>query len=133
MRRRGTSELSESQRFFLDIALRMALVEHMTRAQGGATLIVDTPEGSLDIAYEARAGELFAEFVKRSNQIVMTANINASQMLKSLARECGHARMDLMRMTNWAPLSEVQATAEDLFDKAYEAIEAELDQGDPVA
>lgn len=133
VRRRGTTELSESQRFFLDIALRMALVEHMTRGEGGATLFVDTPEGSLDIAYEARAGELFAEFVKRSNQIVMTANINASQMLKSLARECGHARMDLLRMTNWAPLSEVQATAEDLFDQAYEAIEAELIKGETVA
>lgn len=133
VRRRGTTELSESQRFFLDIALRMALVEHMTRGQGGATIFVDTPEGSLDIAYEARAGELFAEFVKRSNQIVMTANINASQMLKTLARKCGHARMDLMRMTNWAPLSEVQATSEDLFDQAYEAIESELIQGETVA
>jgi hypothetical protein len=132
VRRRGTTELSESQRFFLDIALRMALVEHMTRGQGGATLFIDTPEGSLDIAYEARAGELFAEFVKRSNQIVMTANINASQMLRSLARECGHAHMDLMRMTDWAPLSEVQATAEDLFDQAYAAIEAQLDQGETV-
>lgn len=133
VRRRGTTELSESQRFFLDIALRMALVEHMTRGRGNATLFVDTPEGSLDIAYEARAGELFAEFVKRSNQIVMTANINASQMLKSLARECGEARMDLLRMTNWAPLSEVQAGAESLFDDAYEAIESELRQGQPVA
>lgn len=125
-RRRGTTELSESQRFFLDIALRMALVEHMTSARGGATLIIDTPEGSLDIAYEARAGELFAEFVKRSNQIVMTANINASQMLKSLAADCGQEHMDLMRMTNWTPLSEVQAEAEELFDDAYEAIEQAL-------
>ncbi|HEU5037731.1 MAG TPA: AAA family ATPase [Nocardioides sp.] len=133
VRRRTTTQLSESQRFFLDIALRMALVEHMTKSSGGATLIIDTPEGSLDIAYEARAGELFAEFVKRSNQIVMTANINASQMLKTLAGTCRAQHMDLMRMTNWAPLSEVQAEAEDLFDEAYSAIEDALHGGDPVA
>src|SRR5262249_43786425 len=49
--------VSESQRFFIDIALRMALSEFM--AANGATLLIDTPEGSLDIAYEARAGAMF--------------------------------------------------------------------------
>jgi len=126
IRRRSTTQLSESQRFFLDIALRMALAEHMTNPSEGASLIIDTPEGSLDIAYEARAGDMFADFVERGNQIVMTANINASQLLKRLATRCTQARMQLIRMTDWAPLSEVQASEEALFDEAYSNIEHAL-------
>lgn len=129
IRRRATTQLSESQRFFLDIALRMALAEHMTATGEGTSLIVDTPEGSLDIAYEARAGDMFADFVERGNQIVMTANINASQLLKRLASRCTESQMELVRMTEWAPLSEVQASEEDLFDQAFEAIERALVPG----
>jgi len=122
-RRREIDELSESQRFFLDIALRMALAVHMSH--DAASLLIDTPEGSLDIAYEARAGEMFAEFA-RANQLVITANINTSQLLKSLAQSSGVEHMDLVRMTGWTPLSEVQAACEDLFEDAYRAIEKSL-------
>jgi hypothetical protein len=130
-RRRTTSQLSESQRFFLDIALRMALAKQMTGEGGEAGMVIDTPEGSLDIAYEARAGSMFAEFAMAGHQIVMTANINASQLLLRLAATCGSEYMKLARMTDWAPLSEVQAEEEGLFDTAYEAIENQLQQPSP--
>ncbi|MGA5431942.1 AAA family ATPase [Streptomyces cellulosae] len=128
-RRRRTTELSESQRFFLDIALRMALVQHMTEPDSRATIYVDTPEGSLDIAYEARAGKMFGEFAIRGFNIIMTANINASQLLVRLAEVCTADHMKLVRMTDWAPLTEVQADEEALFDKAYSAIEKTLAAG----
>jgi ABC-type cobalamin transport system ATPase subunit len=129
IRRRSTTQLSESQRFFLDIALRMALARHMASEVSPAALLVDTPEGSLDIAYEARAGDMFADFVEQGHQIVMTANINASQLLRRLAKRCGPERMELVRMTDWAPLSEVQASEEELFDEAFETIEENLETG----
>lgn len=125
-RRRLATQLSESQRFFLDIALRMALAQHMSDPAGKATLLIDTPEGSLDIAYEARAGQMFSDFVSAGFHIVMTANINASQLLQQLAARCGGSRMRLIRMTEWAPLSEVQAEGEELFDNAYQRIETLL-------
>jgi hypothetical protein len=128
-RRRSTSELSESQRFFLDIALRMSLAQYMSDPDSRAALLVDTPEGSLDIAYEARAGKMFADFVRDGYQLIMTANINASQLLIRLAEECGSEMMRLVRMTDWRPLSEVQAEGEDLFDRAYSDIETALDGG----
>jgi hypothetical protein len=129
-RRQTTSELSESQRFFLDIALRMALLQHMS-GQHGAGMLIDTPEGSLDISYEKRAGSMFAGFINDGYQIVMTANINASQLLVQLASVCGKDRMKLVRMTEWAPLSEVQAESEDLFDKAFQFIEKALVTANP--
>ncbi|MEU1388511.1 MULTISPECIES: AAA family ATPase [unclassified Nonomuraea] len=127
-RRRSTVQLSESQRFFLDIALRMALAQYMSDDSSKATLLIDTPEGSLDIAYEARAGGMFADFVGNGYHIVMTANINASQLLQRLAARCGRDRMQLVRMTDWTPLSEVQAEGEELFDRAYARIEELLEE-----
>jgi DNA repair exonuclease SbcCD ATPase subunit len=122
-------QLSESQRFFVDIALRMALARFMV-GEPGASMLIDTPEGSLDAAYESRAGEMFAKFARAGNQILMTANVNTSRLLLRLAERCGHAFMQLIRMTEWAYLSEVQTAEENQFDAAYAAVEACLVDGD---
>jgi len=128
-RRRELYELSESQRFFLDIALRMALAQFISDRAAPAPLYIDTPEGSLDIAYEARAGEMFAQFVTGGHDILMTANINSSQLLRKLAGRCGAERMKLVRMTEWAELSEVQVEEGPLFQEAYAIIEKDLASG----
>lgn len=127
--RREHYQLSESQRFFVDIALRMALAQFMCSEGGSASFLIDTPEGSLDAAYESRAGSMFARFVESGHNIVMTANINTSQLLLRLAERCGTARMQLCRMTDWTELSDVQVEEEDLFEKAYSEIEKALKGG----
>lgn len=120
-------QLSESQRYFLDIALRMTLAVYLSKPGEEATLIIDTPEGSLDIAYESRAGDMFANFVIEYNQhIVMTANINASQLLISLANKCSNKRMQFRRMLEWTDLTVIQKEGEHLFEKVYENIENAL-------
>lgn len=116
--------VSESQRFFIDIALRMALSEYM--ASNSATLLVDTPEGSLDIAYEARAGSMFSNFVAKGNHVLMTANLRSSELVLRLARLQKSAGMQIVRMTDWTDLSEVQQSEEALFVNAYNAIDAVL-------
>jgi hypothetical protein len=127
--RHGENEMSESQRFFVDIALRMALVGQMSMSDAPATLFIDTPEGSLDIAYEERAGEMFARFVERGNNILMTANINSSKLLTTLAKRCGTRSMAINEMTTWTELSEVQQKAAGAFAGAYRDIAAALAQG----
>ena len=63
VKRREIHQLSESQRFFVDIALRMAFAHFMSDPEGKASLFIDTPEGSLvHIAYENRAGNLGAVY-----------------------------------------------------------------------
>ena len=122
--RTESHQLSESQRFFLDIALRMALVVFLSKK---ATMLIDTPEGSLDIAYENRVGKMFADFVTKYNQnIVMTANINASQLLISLAEECGAQKMQFRRMLEWTDPTEIQKEGEHLFERVYKNIELAL-------
>lgn len=124
--RRRSEQLSESQRFFLDIALRMSLAQHMS--VDSSCLLIDTPEGALDIAYEARAGDMFANF-SENGQIVMTANVNTSQLLIRLAERCGLVGMRLARMTDWTTLSEVQVREEELFERAFDSIDDALARG----
>jgi DNA repair exonuclease SbcCD ATPase subunit len=118
--RTDSSQLSESQRFFLDIALRMSLAIYLSTSNNPAGMLIDTPEGSLDITYENRVGRMFADFVNKYHQnIIMTANINASQLLISLAELCGNDRMQFKRMLDWTDLTSVQKEGEMLFEKIY--------------
>ncbi|MER8536970.1 hypothetical protein NKH61_29215 [Mesorhizobium sp. M1005] len=117
-------KVSESQRFFIDIALRMALSEFM--ATGPATLLIDTPEGSLDIAYEAQAGAMFSKFVAEGNAVLMTANLRSSELILRLAHLQKKQGMQVVRMTDWTDLSEVQQREEKLFREAYDTIDAAL-------
>jgi len=128
--RTESSQLSESQRFFLDIALRMSLGIFLSKQGNEATMLIDTPEGSLDIAYESRVGDMFATYVKTYNQnIIMTANINASQLLLTLAEKCGKEKMAFRRMLDWTDLSPIQKEGEHLFEKIYQNIEKALNKG----
>ena len=121
-------QLSESQRFFLDIALRMTLAVYLSKKGNEAALLIDTPEGSLDIVYESRVGKMFADFIVKYDQhIIMTANINASQLLISLAEKCGKGKMQFRRMLDWTDLTEIQKEGEYLFEKVYNNIESALE------
>jgi DNA repair exonuclease SbcCD ATPase subunit len=122
-KRRDSFQLSESQRYFVDIALRMALIDLNTKS---ATMLIDTPEGSLDIAYENRAGKMFADFVNNFRKIIMTANINSSQLLLELAHICKSDGMRIERMTDWTLLSEVQQQENNRIEEAYANLEAKL-------
>ncbi|MDR1583639.1 MAG: AAA family ATPase [Prevotellaceae bacterium] len=125
--RTDSFQLSESQRFFLDIALRMSLAIYLSTPNNSANMLIDTPEGSLDIAYESRVGKMFADFVNKYEQnIVMTANINASQLLISLAEQCGNNKMKFKRMLDWTDLTLIQKEGESLFEKVYVNIENAL-------
>ena len=119
-----SNTVSESQGFFIDIALRMSLAEFMSNTP--ATLFIDTPEGSLDIAYEARAGAMFSNFAQSGNYILMTANLRSSKLVVRLAEMQSGSHMQIVKMTEWTELSEVQKQGEALFTEAYEEIESAL-------
>lgn len=118
-------QLSESQQYFIDIALRFALIEFTSSPN--AFMLIDTPEGSLDIAYESRAGKMFADFVLKGFDVIMTANINSSQLLLQMAKKCRREKMKIERMTNWTILSIVQQEEQSVIETAFNNIEAALD------
>lgn len=118
-------QLSESQQYFIDIALRFALIEFTSSPT--AFMLIDTPEGSLDIAYESRAGKMFADFVLKGFDVIMTANINSSQLLLQMAKKCKRDKMRIERMTNWTILSIVQQEEQGIIEEAFNNIETALD------
>lgn len=123
--RREQFQLSESQQYFLDIALRFALIEYSKSSD--AYMLIDTPEGSLDIAYESRAGQMFADFVAKEYSVIMTANINTSHLLLRMAEKCGKNRMSIERMTDWTELSLVQQEEQGIIEGAFDEIEKRLE------
>jgi hypothetical protein len=56
----------------------------------------------------------------------MTANLRSSQLVLRLAELQHEGGMQVVRMTEWTDLSEVQQSEERLFLDAYEAIDAAL-------
>lgn len=84
--RENPDAVSESQRFFLDQAFRMAIINFMQDnvPNFSTFFITETPEGSLDLIYEEQVAEMFLKFAKTNNNIIFTSNLNSSSFLKKL-------------------------------------------------
>ena len=113
VRRSRPDDVSESQREFIDLAFRMALMK--SAGSGSAGLAIDTPESSLDAVFARRAGDTIAKFGQTGQStVVVTSNLVEGNLLPTL-------------------ISAIEATAErrrrviDLFDIARPtaAVEAE--------
>lgn len=89
VRRSGPDEVSESQREFIDLAFRMALME-AADPTSGATLIIDAPESSLDAVFVRRAAEVLARFgePENDNRLVLTSNLTDGDLIPRLLRLC---------------------------------------------
>jgi hypothetical protein len=91
-RRMTANEVSESQREFIDLAFRMALID--VAADGGsASLILETPEASLDSIFMSRAGRLLCEFAGHGtgegNRLIATSNLTDGKMIAALLGAIG--------------------------------------------
>ena len=85
-RRDGPDQVSESQREFIDLAFRMSLMQIASSSPGGATLVIDAPESSLDAVFAERATQVLSAFGKSEtgNRLVITSNLVAGNLLPSL-------------------------------------------------
>ena len=128
--RKSEQQLSESQRFFIDIALRMSIIDYIEDKTNEGCILVDAPEGSLDIAYETNAGEMFREYVNRGHQLIVTANLNSSGLTKTLAKGMNKNEFNLVNMLSWANLSAIQIEKMKLFKGALNEITAAMEMRD---
>lgn len=85
---RLTSEnVSESQKEFLDLAFRMTLLD-MACSDGATTLVIETPEASLDSWFMLRAAELMRQFAPAGSgpvrNLIATSNLNGTAMIPAL-------------------------------------------------
>jgi hypothetical protein len=95
-------DVSESQRVFIDIAFRIALIRSCV-SEGRGSLVVDAPEGSLDAVFSTNAAELLAAVVQPSstgNRLVVASNLVEGSMLPALARIAGIREQTDPRLIN---------------------------------
>ena len=85
VRRSGPDQVSESQREFIDLAFRMAMMRVADPDDGG-TLVIDAPESSLDAVFVHRAAEVLSRFAAPtgSNRLVITSNLTDGELIPSL-------------------------------------------------
>lgn len=86
-RRDSPEQVSESQREFIDLAFRMALVRVGTQSQT-STIIIDAPESSLDAVFVNRAAKVLASFANanNTNRLVVTSNLAAGKLIPAMLK-----------------------------------------------
>ena len=83
VRRTGPDDVSESQREFIDLSFRMALMKAAGRDAVG--IVIDAPESSLDAVFAKRAGETLIRFGEvRGNKVIITSNLIEGNLLPTL-------------------------------------------------
>jgi hypothetical protein len=105
---------SEAQRFFLDIAYRMALIDSSSKDNNGSAIFIcETPESALDISYINNVVQMFAGFSDRGHSLLLTANIQstsiAGELLKSYPKSERQNR--ILNLLDFGQLSEVHKNA----------------------
>lgn len=86
VRRSGPDQVSESQREFIDLAFRMAMME-VAGATLGSSLFIDAPESSLDAVFVTRAANVLTRFATNpasNNRLVITSNLIEGQLIPHL-------------------------------------------------
>jgi hypothetical protein len=113
--RQSSDNVSESQKEFLDLAFRMSLLD-LIKPKGGMTMVIETPEASLDSWFMRRAAQLMRRFAEasrgQSRKLLATSNLNGTIMIPALLGvvdgdggvhklDAAHAHhlVDLMRLT----------------------------------
>jgi DNA repair exonuclease SbcCD ATPase subunit len=107
--RANIHQVSESQRFFIDQAFRMALISWFAESRGQLTFcIVETPEGSLDLAYEKNVADMYLAFANQGHAIIVTSNLNSSNFLNELSGQIESNKGQILDLLAYGRLSSVQ-------------------------
>lgn len=102
LQRRGSpNQVSESQREFIDLAFRMALIE-VASPEHAATIAVDAPESSLDAVFVDKAAAVLSRFANASNgsRLIIASNLGAGDLVPQLLRASASAGERMDRVVN---------------------------------
>lgn len=139
--RETADDVSESQREFIDLAYRMALID--TCVEGPAAFVLETPEASLDGVFMVQAGKMLNRYGGRADrQLIVTSNLSNAGMIKALAQDT--PAQPFSRATHVINLFDIAAPtrAVDRFRDDYQEIidqcfgpeeTPRVDQGDAIA
>jgi predicted RNA-binding Zn-ribbon protein involved in translation (DUF1610 family) len=108
---------SEAQRFFLDIAFRMALIDAASGKRGTATFFCETPETALDMSYVRNVVSMFSSFAEKQHNILLTANVQTAGIAEKLLERIPMKERPrrIVNLLDYGRLSSVQKAAIDEF------------------
>ena len=129
VRRSGPSDVSESQREFIDLAFRMALAKVATK-QKVTSLVMDAPESSLDAVFVNRAAEVLGSFGRREtgNRLVITSNLVAGELIPSLLRKAASAGDRSGRVVNLLAIATPTTAMRNLKDQYEDTLRLLMEQ-----
>lgn len=107
--RKQEEALSESQRFFIDHSFRMSILTFFY--QSPSFYIVETPDSSLDLSYEQNAADVFLQFLKNPNIVIITSNLNNSSFVNYLTSN-SDIRFSMVGLPDIAKTSAIQGSNE---------------------
>lgn len=84
--RNSMTEVSESQKEFIDLAFRMSVISEVAN-DAPSMFVVETPEASLDSVFVPRAGAMIRRFLEENGQsryLVASVNLNREAMIPAL-------------------------------------------------
>jgi len=125
-RRERSDDVSESQREFIDIAFRMALISVAGDSRQGS-LVIDTPESSLDAVFAPRAARVLANFGVETpdNRLIVTSNLIDGALIPTLLGLAGITHRGDARIVDLIALAEPTAAVRELrtsYDNAVDKI-----------
>ena len=128
--RHDSTDVSESQKEFIDLAFRMSLVAVAAEGQS-TTIVLETPEASLDSVFVARAGRFLRSFAESGkglgNRLIVSSNLNKEAMIPALLgviseeeaeKHAGDARSLRRLNSNSVPRNERKSRLLDLINVA---------------
>jgi hypothetical protein len=75
--RPSAQALSDAQRSFIDLAFRMAVIDVWHQfTNRTVTMIIETPEGAVDLAYMERVATMIRTFADQGHTLIITTNLN---------------------------------------------------------
>lgn len=125
--RPSSQALSDAQRSFVDLAFRMAVIEVWHKqTKKHVTMVVETPEGAVDIAYMERVATMLRTFGEQGHTLIITTNLNNDIFLPEVLAAAPKAgRMDrvvnLLQIGNPRP---VQKKQQPRFDEIMKLVQA---------
>lgn len=125
VRRTGPEQVSESQREFIDLAFRMAMMA-VADPDSGGTLVIDAPESSLDAVFVRRAADVLGKFAKADsdNRLIVTSNLTDGELVPQLLAHFKNAARE-GRLVDLFEIAEPTAAVRRLKDE-YVAIRTKI-------
>lgn len=115
VRRTGPEQVSESQREFIDLAFRMALMQ-VASVSDFSSMVIDAPESSLDAVFVTRAADVLARFAdsKLGNRLITTSNLVEGELIPELLTRAAPSGDRVSRVVDLFKLAEPTAAIREL-------------------